>query len=119
MGAERIACIDFYAHVLNEYKDAELAAALEVGSGKKPFVESGVIEQYKEAQYHGPIEFDKHVEALVAHKRHKRDGLKKNIEHFCQKNAIQLRWTDEPDPDPVTCCVPAVQDAAAATCDIQ
>ena len=61
-----LATCEHYAHVMNAYSDAELAAALRVGAGREPHGASGTaVAQYKEFQVHGPLELGRHVEALV------------------------------------------------------
>lgn len=100
--AESLACCDFYAHVLSQYSDEELKAALEVGTGRVASHDSDVIDNfaYKEAQIHGEIALGRHVEKLVVHPRHKQDGLAPLIAQACARHGITLEWmaTEWPAP---------------------
>merc|ERR1712039_765404 len=58
---------DMYAHVLARYTDEELRATLEVGTSRRPGVNSWWILAYKEAQIHGEIRLSEHIELVMAH----------------------------------------------------
>ena len=60
-----LATCEHYAHVLNAYPDADLAATIDVGCGRRATGwSSRLITMYKEMQIHGPVELSRHVEAL-------------------------------------------------------
>jgi len=96
--AERLAVLDYYAHVLVEYTDVELKETVQVAKSADAAVlgdssKVGAM-KYKEAQLHGDIQFDKHVARLVAHDRHKtRD--KRRLKSICKKHGFPLCWMDE------------------------
>merc|ERR1712190_461582 len=73
--AERLAVLDFYAHVLNEYSDAELQETLKVAMSSDAAIlgDSSRVGsmKYKEAQIHGEIRYNSHVERLVAATKHR------------------------------------------------
>ena len=65
-----LAMCENYAHVLNEYTDAELSATLRVGGvegGQASFVgvSGAATSTYKEAQIHGLIDLKRDVESIV------------------------------------------------------
>eukprot|EP00440_Ansanella_granifera_P022032 gb/GFBE01023923.1/.p1 GENE.gb/GFBE01023923.1/~~gb/GFBE01023923.1/.p1 ORF type:complete len:661 (+),score=140.10 gb/GFBE01023923.1/:1-1983(+) len=96
--AERLACLDYYAHVLNEYTDDELRETLKVATTGKigssdTIVASGL--KYKEAQYHGEICFARHVERLVLPKVSKYTGREDEIKAVCEKNGWEWCWMEE------------------------
>lgn len=95
--AERLACLDYYAHVLNEYTDNELEETLKVATtGKLGSSESIVAKglKYKEAQYHGEIAWARHVERLVLPKGEKYDNgeMVAHIKAACDKNGWEWCW---------------------------
>merc|ERR1712187_903799 len=79
--AERIAVLDQYAHVLQEFSEQELREVCRVANAAEGsddrIGDSNKLEQYhyKEAQIHGEVDFKKHVERLVVHPRHRVDGV--------------------------------------------
>jgi len=96
--AKRLAVLDFYAHVLAEYSDKELKETIRVAQkGDEKVGDShAVIEKwgmYKEAQLHGDISLDNHVDALVVSMRHKPRAHW--IEEICQKHKWRLIWMDD------------------------
>lgn len=96
--ADRLAVLDFYAHVLNEYSNDELVETLKVANSKDAALlgDSDKVGKmkYKEAQIHGEVRFDRHVERLVVHMRHRaRDGAR--IQAVCRKHGWVLSWMDE------------------------
>lgn len=99
MPATKLAVLDFYAHVLQEYSDKELAEALRVATGgicAKLGDSEGVIEKwgkYKEAQIHGEIHLDKNVERFVVHDRHK--SKQEALEEVTSKHGWKLTWMSE------------------------
>ena len=89
----KIASCEHYKHVLNEYTNSELEAILKVATKKVPYQSSDVIQQYKEVQIHGPIEFSEHLECVVANQRHKSDtNTTELLEHFTTKNKCNMIW---------------------------
>mmetsp|Transcript_84479 Transcript_84479/g.239622 ORF Transcript_84479/g.239622 Transcript_84479/m.239622 type:complete len:678 (-) Transcript_84479:148-2181(-) len=94
--ANRLAVLDFYAHVLNEYSEQELKETLDVatkgGVGNSSTV--GAM-HYKEAQIHGEINFPKHVERLVVHTKHRTSAKKDRIQDMCNRHGFPLSWMDE------------------------
>lgn len=96
--ADRLAVLDFYAHVLNEYSDDELRETLKVANSKDAALlgDSDKVGKmkYKEAQIHGEVHFDKHVERLVAHTRH-RAAHGDRIKAVARKHGWVLSWMDQ------------------------
>merc|ERR1719356_1695147 len=72
--AEKLAVLDYYAHVLYEYSLDELQETMKIAKYADAAVlgDSRVIGKlkYKETQIHGDIRWDSHIERLVAHERH-------------------------------------------------
>jgi len=64
-----LATVDYYAHVLNMFSDYELKKALQVGTLKIPGSDSAVLHSYKEAQIHGEVRLNEHIELIMAHPR--------------------------------------------------
>lgn len=99
MKAERLAVLDFYAHVLNEYSDAELEETLKVANSADAAVlgDSSSVGKmkYKEAQIHGEVALCRHVERLVAHTKHRDAGLGERIKAMCDKHGFAFSWMDE------------------------
>lgn len=96
--ATRLAVLDFYAHVLQEYSDEELRMALRVAQGGREHLgdSDAVIEKwgkYKEAQIHGPIEFSKHVDRLVASERHR--DMAGELQEIAEKHGFTLTWVED------------------------
>jgi len=79
-GTTSLATCETYAHVLAQYNDAELAAALAVGASlgggaaSPPVASSAVIGQYKEFQLHGKMDLARDVAALHLHASDPLDG---------------------------------------------
>jgi len=96
--AERLAVLDFYAHVLNDYSDKELAETMKVAKSTDAALlgdssQVGAM-KYKEAQIHGEVAFGKHVDRLVAHVRHRaKDGGR--LKKICAKHGWNFSWMDE------------------------
>mmetsp|Transcript_37901 Transcript_37901/g.105462 ORF Transcript_37901/g.105462 Transcript_37901/m.105462 type:complete len:670 (-) Transcript_37901:70-2079(-) len=97
--ADRLAVLDFYAHVLNEYSDVELKETLNVANSKDAAMlgDSSRVGsmKYKEAQIHGEVRFDSHIERLVAHTRHRKPGQDDRIKQVCKKFNWAFSWMDE------------------------
>eukprot|EP00927_Polykrikos_kofoidii_P035530 TRINITY_DN3009_c0_g1_i1.p1 TRINITY_DN3009_c0_g1~~TRINITY_DN3009_c0_g1_i1.p1 ORF type:complete len:694 (-),score=106.10 TRINITY_DN3009_c0_g1_i1:139-2220(-) len=98
--AEKLAVLDYYAHVLNDYADGELLETIRVANSKESALlgDSEKIDgyKYKEAQYHGEVRFDSHIERLVAHPRHRSDArTAKRIQAVAAKWGWAFSWQDE------------------------
>lgn len=97
--AEKLAVLDFYAHVLNEYSDAELTETLKVANSADAAVlgDSSSVGKmkYKEAQIHGEVAFSKHVERLVVHTRHRGSDMEGRIKNMCAQHGFEFSWMDE------------------------
>merc|ERR1719223_2457987 len=97
MNADSLAVLDYYAHVLNEYSDDELIETLRVASSTRAALlgdsQKVGLMKYKEAQVHGPILFDQHVERLVADNRHKSNG--RRLQAICRKHGWAFSWKDD------------------------
>jgi len=96
MKADRLAVLDYYAHVLEEYNDAELSEMMKVARSSDAAIlgDSGKIRKmkYKEAQIHGPIELAKHVERLVTNKRFL--PQEERLKALCSKHGWEFSWMD-------------------------
>mmetsp|Transcript_7287 Transcript_7287/g.20664 ORF Transcript_7287/g.20664 Transcript_7287/m.20664 type:complete len:645 (+) Transcript_7287:57-1991(+) len=98
--AERLAVLDYYGHVLNEYSNDELEETIKIAKSSQAAVlgDSSKVGnmKYKETQIHGEVSFAKHVERLVAHQRHRnQDGCAARLAAICKKHGWQLSWMDE------------------------
>lgn len=96
--ADRLACLDYYAHVLNEYTDSELTETLKVASSGKVGTSDAVVSsglKYKEAQYHGEIAFARHVERIVLPRVDKYTSRKDEIDEVCAMHGWEFCWMDE------------------------
>lgn len=95
--ADKLAVLDYYGHVLNEYSDEELTQT--ILAAKSDVEEEGDGHQlvdYKEVQIHGEIDFTKHVKTMVASTRHREDpAFMSRLKAACEKHGIDLRWIDE------------------------
>lgn len=90
-----LATCENYCHVLNTFSDKELCDLITVATNQSPCLSSKSIVQYKEVQIYGPIEFNHDVSALVMHSKHLlNDGVIDLSNKFCDKNGINLIWTD-------------------------
>jgi hypothetical protein len=65
--SDDLATVDYYAHVLNMFSDDELKKVLQVGSLTIPGADSAVLQSYKEAQIHGEVRLNEHIELIMAH----------------------------------------------------
>lgn len=95
--AERLAVLDYYAHVLYDYSDQELKETMKVAKSSAAAIlgDSKSVRpmKYKETQIHGEVAFGKHVERLVAHERHRKD--QKRLKAICEKHGWKFSWMDE------------------------
>lgn len=98
--ASQLAVVDQYAHVLLEFSDTELHEIMRVASAPEGSAERiGDSERlecchYTEAQIHGAIDLGKHVERLVVHEDHRRDGVfgEDRIRNLCDKHGWEFVW---------------------------
>merc|ERR1719409_1606032 len=96
--ADRLAVLDYYAHVLNEYSDDELRETLRVATTEAvgssgELVSAGL--KYKEAQFHGDLRFADHVERIVLPRVDKYKGRVSEIEALCKQHGWEWGWMDE------------------------
>jgi hypothetical protein len=90
-----VAVLDYFAHDANQYSDAQLAELVKIvttPSSKLPEVEHLT---YREAQIHGEIRFDKHIERLVAHDRHREGSMEIFLQDVSAKHGFELSWLSE------------------------
>lgn len=96
--AERLAVLDYYGHVLNEYSLDELKETIHIAKSGEAAVlgDSSKVGnmKYKETQIHGEVCFSAHVERLVAHVRH-RGSDSGRLERICKKHGWKFSWMDE------------------------
>lgn len=96
--ADKLAVIDYFAHDLVEYTDAELKEVIKVATSSEPVVGDSCVVgflQYKEAQIHGEIALGEHVQRLVAHDRHKTGYAYAFLSDICKKHGIELSWLSD------------------------
>ncbi|CAE7543815.1 MLC1 [Symbiodinium natans] len=97
--ADKLAVLDFYAHVLLQYDIAELSETIKVATSKDAALlgDSDKVGKmkYKEAQIHGEIDLRKHVERLVAHTRHRGTSEGSRIQTMCKQKGFGFSWMDE------------------------
>merc|ERR1712046_244215 len=102
MASEKLAVLDQYAHVLNEYSDAEIKEVCRIANAPEGSEErigdSDKLQDYayKEAQIHGQVDLKKHVQRLVVHPKHRIDGFPEDrIRSICEDKGIEFIWMDE------------------------
>jgi len=61
----KLASPENYAHVLCEFSSEELRKVADVSTKRSLCVSSEKILHYKEIQIHGPLRFDRDIEAIV------------------------------------------------------
>lgn len=97
--AERLAVLDFYGHVLNEYSDDELRETIMVANSADAAVlgdsERVGKMKYKEAQIHGEVAFNRHVERLVVCTRHRGTPIEGRIEKLRERHGFAFSWMDD------------------------
>jgi len=98
LASRRLAVLDYYGHVLAEYSDNELTEVLRIAQGgaQKVGDSEAVIAQwgkYKEAQIHGEIRLDTHVDRIVVSERHRADSSL--IEEIANKHDWTMTWIDD------------------------
>lgn len=95
---EKLAVIDYFAHQLLEYTDAELKEVLKVATASDSVIGNSCVIthlKYKEAQIHGEICFAKHIDRLVAHDRHNTGYMPKFLDEICAKHGLKLTWLSD------------------------
>jgi len=97
--ADRLAVLDYYAHVLHEFSDDELRETIKIAKSGEAAVlgdssKVGAM-KYKETQIHGAVEFARNVDRLVAHPRHRGTADENRLMAICQKHGWTLTWMDE------------------------
>lgn len=116
---EELATIDYYAHVLEQYADAELRAAVEVGTHRAPGRDSNVILSYKEAQIHGEVCLAEHVELIMANPSLRGERHRKMLERLASICHAPVVWmeggTVADDASPTSTCS---DDAAPVPTDL-
>mmetsp|Transcript_120811 Transcript_120811/g.188675 ORF Transcript_120811/g.188675 Transcript_120811/m.188675 type:complete len:895 (-) Transcript_120811:344-3028(-) len=96
VAADRLAVLDYYAHVLNEFTDEELRETIEAAnSDVETKGDSKKLQEYKEVQLHGEIALAKHVSAIVVHQKHRDGDMQSKIEKVCKKHGITMSWMDD------------------------
>jgi len=97
--ADRLAVLDYYGHVLNEYSNDELKETIQIAkSGEAAILgnsEKVGAMKYKETQIHGEVRFNAHIERLVAHTRHRGKDDEGRLKAICAKHGWQFTWMDE------------------------
>jgi hypothetical protein len=92
-GNVELATLEHYCHVLLTYSDNEIKDVISVATGKCPFTSSKNIGQYKEVQFHGPLQFNKDFKALVLNTTYKNNTeITQMAEEFCMANNLEFRW---------------------------
>ena len=96
---DKLAVLDFYAHVLLQYDVAELSETIKVATSKDAALlgDSDKVGKmkYKEAQIHGEVDLRRHVERLVAHTRHRGTSEGARIQAMCKQKGFGFSWMDE------------------------
>lgn len=96
MGAESLATVDYYAHVLEQYTDQELFATLNVGIRNVRGADSRILGRYKEAQIHGHVSLRDHVEFIMADTslRESEDAISA-VELLGTVHGVPVLWMEE------------------------
>jgi len=94
MGSEHLATVDYFAHVLNKFKDAELTRVLAVGTQKVQGTDSDVLTSYKEAQVHGEIRLADHVALIMAHMSLHRAGTENMLRALAERCRAEVIWIE-------------------------
>lgn len=98
LSSSKLAVLDYFAHELIDYTDAELKEVVRVATSTEPVVgNSCVVEflKYKEAQIHGEVSFANDVERIVAHDRHRTGYHAVFLQEVCDKHGIELCWMSD------------------------
>mmetsp|Transcript_28736 Transcript_28736/g.46288 ORF Transcript_28736/g.46288 Transcript_28736/m.46288 type:complete len:805 (+) Transcript_28736:70-2484(+) len=98
---EDIATVDYYAHVLEKYSDAELKSTVQVASGHVFCCDSEVITHYKEAQIHGDICLAENVELIMLHPSMRADCHAEMLRQLSARCKAPLVWMEGFDDENV------------------
>eukprot|EP00931_Biecheleriopsis_adriatica_P103967 TRINITY_DN78736_c0_g1_i1.p1 TRINITY_DN78736_c0_g1~~TRINITY_DN78736_c0_g1_i1.p1 ORF type:complete len:1016 (-),score=228.78 TRINITY_DN78736_c0_g1_i1:65-3112(-) len=98
--ANKLAVLDYYAHVLSSYTNAELMKTIDVALSNDPakLGDSSAIApmKYKETQIHGEVRLKDHVSRLVLCERHRKDPWQSfRAQEVCKKYGWTFSWMDE------------------------
>lgn len=92
----KIGSCEHYLHVLNEYTPQELEETISVAIGLKPYSSASINSIYKETQYHGDIQLNRDVEALVVGKCHTRSSpMARLCEQFSKVHGVPLIYQSD------------------------
>lgn len=95
MSLDDLATVDYYAHVLNQYSDAELADVIRVSSRKQFVANADSVQAYKEAQIHGEILLDTHIELIMVHPSLKNDLLvRQALDMLAHRGKLSVGWIE-------------------------
>eukprot|EP00930_Biecheleria_cincta_P011770 TRINITY_DN11484_c0_g1_i1.p1 TRINITY_DN11484_c0_g1~~TRINITY_DN11484_c0_g1_i1.p1 ORF type:complete len:604 (-),score=119.35 TRINITY_DN11484_c0_g1_i1:274-2064(-) len=92
---DKVAVIDFFAHQLLEYTNAELMEVVRIANNTETLVGSSTMIKglrYKEAQIHGEISFAKHVDRLCASDEHNTSYWPVHLQEICTKYGWKFSW---------------------------
>merc|ERR1712178_117767 len=98
LSADKLAVLDYFAHELVEYTDAELKEVVKVATSSEPIVgDSCVVNflKYKETQIHGEICLSKHVARLVAHDRHRTGFASVFLSEIAAKHGFEISYVGD------------------------
>lgn len=106
MKSAPLGTLDFYAHVVEEYKDSEFCAALKVGTRRSSACDSSVIESCKEVQIHGDVKLSEHVELVMVNPALRSKSLNTVIEKLAASCKARFIWLEESVPQSLRDCDP-------------
>mmetsp|Transcript_133694 Transcript_133694/g.250158 ORF Transcript_133694/g.250158 Transcript_133694/m.250158 type:complete len:701 (+) Transcript_133694:94-2196(+) len=114
--AGRLSVLDYYAHVLSEWSDKQIKALVTVATERADHVRTdrSIINggAYKELQIHGEVAFNKHVERLVAHERHRPE--EERLKAICEKHGWAFSWMDQDRDSLITRTAPVHKEKLGA-----
>jgi Protein of unknown function (DUF3626)/FHA domain len=90
----RLASLEWYAHILQEYTNEELQQVANIALGREISHSSTLFRKYKEVQIHGEVAIDRDIEALVVYQSVKRQGhLVKLLDDFSHQHPnVRVVW---------------------------
>jgi hypothetical protein len=90
-----VGTLDDFEHILEHQKGYDLEEIVKVAKGEKVHGKGpNRISNYLEAQIHGPVEFSKDVEKIVAPTRYEKLPEGEKLRLFAAKNGVPLYWND-------------------------
>jgi hypothetical protein len=95
MWSTRLGTMDYYAHVFEEYSDAEFQAAIEVGTRRSESLDSGVMNSLKEVQIHGEVNLSRDIEVVMVHPKLRSECFKEVIEKLAKHCKAPWVWLEE------------------------